>query len=112
MPRSKRRTVLHPIMAFIILICTTIILSGILKLFGLGANYNAINSIKGDIDSTTVSVTSLLNLSGLKLIFKSTVLLRVDEYLLKVNDITFIDNKRIINTKLIILNFFIISLLS
>ena len=73
MPRSKRRTVLHPIMAFIILICTTIILSGILKLFGLGANYNAINSIKGDIDSTTVSVTSLLNLSGLKLIFKSTV---------------------------------------
>ena len=73
MINSKRRTVLHPIMAFVILICATIILSGVLKFAGLGANYNAINSIKGDIDTTTVSVTSLLNLSGLKLIFKSTV---------------------------------------
>ena len=73
MLNTRKRTVLHPIMAFVILICVTIVLSGALKLVGLGANYNAINSIKGDIDTTTVSVTSLLNLSGLKLIFKSTV---------------------------------------
>ena len=57
MQSTRRKTVLHPIMAFVILICVTVLLSGILKFFGLGANYNAINSIKGDIDSTTVSVT-------------------------------------------------------
>ena len=61
-------------MAFVILICVTILASGLLgRILGLGANYNQINSIKGDIDTTTVSVTSLLNLSGLKLIFKDTV---------------------------------------
>lgn len=74
MRKGRNKIILHPIMAFLILICITILLSGILgRVVGLGANYNAINSIRGDIDTTTVSVNSLLNLSGLKSIFKNTV---------------------------------------
>lgn len=71
--KNRKKIVLHPIMAFIILILGTIVLSGILGGFGLGATYNSVNTIRGDVDSTSVLVTSLLNLSGLKMIFRTTV---------------------------------------
>lgn len=71
--KKKERTVLHPIMAFVILIIITILLSGILGAIGLSANYNSINTIRGDLDTTNVMITSLLNLSGLKMIFRTTV---------------------------------------
>lgn len=71
--RHRQRTVLHPIMAFLILIIFVIILSAILGAFGVSATYNSINTVRGDLDSTTVMVKSLLNLSGLKLIFRTAV---------------------------------------
>lgn len=73
MPSRKKRTTLHPIMVFIILIITTILLSGLLGAIGVSANYNSVNTLRGDLDSTNVMVKSLLNLSGLKLIFRTTV---------------------------------------
>ena len=73
MKKVKNRIVLHPIIAFVILIFITIIMSGILHIANLGANYNVVNPVRGDIDTTTISVESLFNLSGLKLIFKTTV---------------------------------------
>lgn len=73
MLRRKTKTILHPIMIFVILIIATIILSGILGFFGVSANYNSVNTLRGDLDSTNVMVNSLLSLSGLKLIFRTTV---------------------------------------
>jgi len=48
-------------------------MSGIFGLFELSTNYNLVNTVRGDFESTTVSVVSLFNLSGLKLIFRTTV---------------------------------------
>lgn len=73
MRRKKSRITLHPIMAFIVLIIIVIILSGILGAFGLSTNYNLVNTIRGNIETTTVSVKSLCNLSGIKQIFRTTV---------------------------------------
>lgn len=73
MSKKRPRTVLHPLMVFVILIIITIILSGILGAFGVSANYNSVNPLRGDLDSTNVMVKSLLSLSGLKLIFRTTV---------------------------------------
>lgn len=71
--KRKERTVLHPIMAFVILIIFTVMLSGILGALGISANYNSINAIRGDVDTMTVMVNSLLSLSGLKMIFRTSV---------------------------------------
>lgn len=60
-------------MAFCLMILITIIISGIFNLLDLSTNYNTVNVIRGDYDSTTVAVTSLFSLSGLKLIFRTTV---------------------------------------
>lgn len=73
MRKVKRKVALHPIMSYLLLICLTIVLSGILGLFELSTNYNVINAVRGNIESSTAAVKSLLNLSGLKLIFSSTV---------------------------------------
>lgn len=73
MRKRKERTILHPIMVYIILIIGTIILSGILGIIGVSADYNSINTLRGDVDTTTAMVTSLFNLSGLKMIFRSTI---------------------------------------
>lgn len=71
--KKKQRTVLHPIMAFLVLIVITLLASGVLGTFGVSASYNTVNSLRGDFDTTTVMVNSLLNLSGLKMIFRTTV---------------------------------------
>ncbi len=73
MKKLRSKILLHPIMSFLILILITIIISGICGLLGLSASYNTVNAIRGGYDSTPVSVNSLLNLSGLKLIFRTTV---------------------------------------
>lgn len=73
MLKRKKKNVLHPIMVFVILIIITILLSGILGAFGVSANYNTVNNLRKDLDSTSVMVTSLLSLSGLKTIFRTTV---------------------------------------
>lgn len=71
--RKRNRIILHPIMAFAILIVGTIILSGILGSLGISANYNSVNTVRGDLETTTVLINSLLNLSGLKMIFRTSV---------------------------------------
>ena len=73
MKKLKNKILLHPIMTFLILILITIILSGIFGMLGLSTSYNTVNAIRGGYDSTPVAVKSLLNLSGLKLIFRTTV---------------------------------------
>ena len=64
---------LHPIMAFMVLILATMVLSGILAFFGVEATYNVVNPATKSYDQTLVTVESLLNLSGLKYIFSSTI---------------------------------------
>ena len=73
MARKRNKKPLHPIMTYIVLICVIIVLSGILGLLDVSTNYNVINAIRGNIESTTAAVKSLFNLSGLKTIFSSTV---------------------------------------
>ena len=73
MRKIKRKVALHPIMAYLLLICITIVISGILGFFEISTNYNVINAVRGNIESSTAAVRSLFNLSGLKLIFSETV---------------------------------------
>ncbi len=73
MHNKKKKIALHPIMTFILLILFTIVFSGIFGLIGLSTNYNVINAVRGNYETTTAAVTSLFNLSGLKLIFSTTV---------------------------------------
>src|SRR5574344_3089735 len=73
MKQKFNKIKLHPIMTFLILIVSTIIISGILSLFGLEATYKTVNTVTGNYDQTLVTVESLFNLSELKYIFSSTV---------------------------------------
>lgn len=71
--KKKKRVILHPVMAFLFLIILTILASGIMGALGVSASYNSVNTIRGDLNTTVVMVNSLLNLSGLKMIFRTTV---------------------------------------
>lgn len=73
MENKKIRLKLNPVMTLVILIALTIVLSGVLSLFGLEASYNEVNEVTNTYDSTWVAVESLFNLSGIKYIFESTV---------------------------------------
>lgn len=73
MNNQKPKTKLNPIMTLVILIGLTILLSGILSLFGLEATYNEVNPVTNAYDRTLVTVESLFSLSGIKYIFSSTV---------------------------------------
>lgn len=64
---------LNPVMTFLILILFTIILSGFLNFIGFEATYNKISIETGEYTVVSESVESLLNLSGIKYIFSSTV---------------------------------------
>ncbi len=71
--KLKEKITLNPIMTFLILTLVTILISGLLSWVGLEANYNKINANTGEYESIFVSVTSLLNLSGMKYIFSQTL---------------------------------------
>ncbi|MBQ6840807.1 MAG: AbgT family transporter [Bacilli bacterium] len=71
--KIKERITLHPVMAFIVLIIIAILISGILSLFNVSVTYNTLNTTKVDYISTTQSINSLFNLSGVKYIFSNTV---------------------------------------
>ena len=73
MKKILNKIKLHPIMAFAVLIVFTIVLSGILSLFGLEATYNTVDVATKSYNQTFVTVESLFSLSGLKYIFSSTV---------------------------------------
>lgn len=72
MTKLKEKITLHPIMTFCILILSTMILSGLLNLLGVGATYNTVNE-GGTYTPVTVAVESLISLRGIKYIFSSTV---------------------------------------
>ena len=71
--KIKEKIALHPVMAFIVLIIVAIVISGVLSLFNLSITYNTLNTTKADYISTTESINSLFNLSGIKYIFSNTV---------------------------------------
>lgn len=70
--KNKNRE-LHPLMAYVLLIGVIIILSGFFHLLDGQATYYKINTITYDSLPQTEIIKSLLNLSGLKYIFSSTV---------------------------------------
>ena len=71
--KIKEKITIHPVMAFILLIVATLLISGLLTLFNVSASYKVINPIKLDYTTTTESVNSLVSLSGIKYIFSNTV---------------------------------------
>ena len=73
MNKFKERITLNPIMTFLILILSVIVLSGFLNLIGFEATYNKIDIVTGEYVATSESVESLFSLSGLKYIFTTTV---------------------------------------
>ena len=70
---NKEHIVLHPVMSFLLIIMAVVIVSFLLSLFGFSATYNKINETTMEYASTTESVTSILNLRGIKYIFANTV---------------------------------------
>jgi aminobenzoyl-glutamate transport protein len=70
--RIRERIVLHPIMTFVVLIFSVVILSGILHFFDVYAIYNRVTST-GVFNSELVYVESLMNVEGLRFIFSNTV---------------------------------------
>ena len=75
MKRIKRKTKfeLHPLMAYVLLIVFSIILSGILRLIDVQATYTTVNNITLELNPVTEVIKSLFNLSGVKYIFTNTV---------------------------------------
>lgn len=71
--KLRDKILLHPIMTFLLLTALVIIVSGILDAFDASVTYNRINTKTGGYESTLVTVESLLNLSGIKYIFSTTV---------------------------------------
>lgn len=69
----KEKIHLHPVMTLFIIAGIIVVISGILHLFNVSSTYNLVNADKLDFKSTTESITSLLNLKGIKYIFSSTV---------------------------------------
>ncbi len=73
MNKFKEKMTLNPVMTLLILILVAILLSGFLNLIGFEATYNKIDLETGEYIATSESVESLVNLSGIKYIFTSTV---------------------------------------
>jgi len=73
MRKIKNKEQLHPLMSYLILIITVIILSGFLKLLDTQSTFYTINPTTLNIIPKTEIVNSLFSLSGIKYIFTSTV---------------------------------------
>jgi len=73
MSKLMEKIKLHPIMAFLVMIVATIVVSGILSFIGVEATYSTIDVATKSYNQTLVTVESLFNLAGLKYIFSSTV---------------------------------------
>ena len=70
---AKEHIVLHPVISMLLLIVITILLSFVLSIFNFSATYNKIDPNTLEYIPTTESVTSILNLRGIKYIFANTV---------------------------------------
>ena len=73
MNKVKDKLSLHPIMTFLILIGFTIVLSGVLYLLDFSQSVYTINSTTLEYSVSTVTVSNLFSVEGLKYIFSSTV---------------------------------------
>ncbi len=71
--KIRKKVSFHPVVVFIIIAAIIVFLSSILKLLDFSATYNVLVSGSKDFISKTESVTSLLNLRGIKYIFSNTV---------------------------------------
>lgn len=71
--KIREKILLHPMMAFVFLTGFVILLSGLLDLFDASVTYSVINPKTGGYEASLVTVESLLNLSGIKYIFSTTV---------------------------------------
>lgn len=71
--KLKEKMTLHPIMTLILLIGTTIVISGILSLLGVQSIQYKINPNSLEYSTELLKIDNLLSFSGLKYIFSSTV---------------------------------------
>ena len=69
----KGKKKLTPIISFIILTAVVVILSGLLSLFKIQAEYVTTNKATGELINNVIEVRNLFSLSGLKHIFTSAV---------------------------------------
>ena len=78
MHRNKKKLKLkkfyfHPITVYVFLIFIVVILSAILSAFQMQATYNTISPTTNDLESTLVSVESMLNFDAMKFIFSNAM---------------------------------------
>ena len=71
--KIKEKMTLHPIMAMMLLIFITIIISGIFQLFGAQVSYSKVNPNTLKYTNEYVKINNLFSLSGIKYIFSTTV---------------------------------------
>lgn len=71
--KLKEKITLHPIMAILLMIGGTIVLSGILALIGVQATSKTISTTSLEYNTYIAEVSSLFSLSGLKYIFTTTI---------------------------------------
>lgn len=69
----KNKIKLSPIMTFIVLIFSTIIISGFLHFINIQAEYSTVNSVTGELVNNVVEVKNLFSLSGIKHIVTTAV---------------------------------------
>ncbi len=69
----KKKLKLSPIMTFILLIFGTIIISGILHLFNIQAEYTTVNKVTNELVNNVVEVKNIFSTSGIKHIVTTTV---------------------------------------
>lgn len=69
----KKKLKLSPIMTFIMLMFITIVVSGLLHLFNVQAEYTTVNKVTSEFTNNVVEVNSLLSFSGIKHIVTTAV---------------------------------------
>ena len=69
----KKKLKLSPIMTFIMLMFITIVVSGLLHLFNIQAEYTTVNKVTSEFTNNVVEVNSLLSFSGIKHIVTTAV---------------------------------------
>ena len=73
MNKFKEKMTLHPIMAIMLLIFITIVISGIFQLFGAQVSYSKVNPNTLKYSNEYIRINNLFSLSGIKYIFSTTV---------------------------------------
>ena len=69
----KNKIKLSPIMTFILLIFSTIVISGFLHFINIQAEYTTVNPVTNELVNNVVEVNNLFSLSGIKHIVTTAV---------------------------------------